>query len=197
MYLSIQMDEKIKIPEVKNDNPDYPNWKDGIRWGLVLSFPVFAMSLGSHASEIPQPPWYLLLSRNILPALMFSLIIFLPVCLVTAYRPTRNNKNDKNQQSEAEDSVTDIGALPPDSKTSSRPNTNNRHLKYLIGFILACILLGIFTRKIEQMAIEKDLSPEGGQDTFFATFVITVPLFIIRFRRNGAITKIDKILQRK
>ena len=34
----------IKIPEVKVDIPDYPNWRRGIRLGLICAIPAFGLA---------------------------------------------------------------------------------------------------------------------------------------------------------
>lgn len=150
------MQDEIKIPEVKTDIPEYPNWDNGIKWGLILSLPVFIFCLSSPTSEIPPPPWYVLISRNMPLALLFSLMAFLPVCSIVACKPIRGGKDSKDRQSQG---------------------INNK-LLYLIGFIIACILLGILIQKIKLMAMERDISPDGGPDPFFTTFLLTAPILL-------------------
>ena len=88
------MNDEIKIPEIKTDIPNYPNWKNGMKWGFIISLPVFAMFLIAPTSERPVPPMYILMAINLLSALFFAGIVFLSVCLIVACRPIKKKKDN-------------------------------------------------------------------------------------------------------
>jgi hypothetical protein len=87
------MNDEIKIPEVKNDIPDYPNWKNGMKWGLFWSFPVFIIFLMTPTtSNPPFPPWYEEMFKSIIPSIFFSSILFAVITALVACKPIRKMK---------------------------------------------------------------------------------------------------------
>jgi hypothetical protein len=92
------MNNEIKIPDVIIDIPDYPNWKKGRLWGLVLTIPFFIVLVylstvtGSKDRRSPNPVWYEEVSKNIAPSLILSSAVFMIIFSIVAFKPIRDKK---------------------------------------------------------------------------------------------------------
>ncbi len=67
----------IKIPEVKVDLPDYPNWKRGIILGLICAIPVFGLA------------YFLVPKSDLQFAGTCAIIAYLAVGGLTAFKPPK------------------------------------------------------------------------------------------------------------
>ncbi len=70
-------DEDIKIPDIRIDIPDYPNWRRGIVWGLACAIPAFA------AAFLTVP------SSRFQIAGIFSILVYLGVGGLLAFKPVK------------------------------------------------------------------------------------------------------------
>ena len=68
--------DNIKIPEVRVDISEYPNWRRGIILGLLSAIPVFALA-------------YLVPKADFQFAGTCAIIAYLAVGGITAFRPPR------------------------------------------------------------------------------------------------------------
>ena len=70
-------DEDIKIPDIRVDIPDYPNWRRGIVWGLGCAIPAFA------AAYLTVP------ALKFQIAGIFAVLVYLGVGGILAFKPPK------------------------------------------------------------------------------------------------------------